>query len=309
MSIMVRNKNRYIYSVKLKLKKYLHSHPILLERYLRLKALFINRKVGSSDIKNSLFNKIYIETISYCNNDCAFCPASTNNTVKKPEYLMAQDLYLKILEELKNLSFRGTVAFHCNNEPLLDERLVSWVKMARASLKSNFFYIYTNGILLNVDLANQLFDAGLNRIIVNNYNDRYDLLTPIRNLIDSSKALHGEVILNYRLKSEYLGNRAGQSLNAKNYLRRPLNIICKRPLLEIVIGYDGTVPLCCADGLWKISLGNVVNSSLKDVWFCEAFSKIKSALIKGDRTCTEICKVCDVFMLEAPKGMSAILVD
>ena len=253
--------------------------------------------------KNGLFKKIFIETVSYCNNDCIFCPASSKAGIKKPENFMSEDLYAKILKELKGISFKGSVAFHCNNEPLLDKRLASWIRRARDLLKTNYFYLYTNGILIDVKSANQLFDAGLNRIIIDNYNDEHELIPSVRDLARSPFLVKGEVIVDYRFKNDYFGNRAGQSPNAEIFLKKALKLICARPLMEIVVGYDGTVPLCCADGLWRVKMGNAMESNLKDIWFSDGFRRTRSSLLKGQRSCVEICKVCDALYLPSLKGI------
>lgn len=302
MALIVRNKNKYVYGLKSKVKAYLYHNQFMLKRYLRLKEIFIKSN-GVPDSEGILFNKVFIETISYCNNDCAFCPASSKIGAKKPENFMPESLYMKILNELVNLSFTGSLAFHCNNEPLLDKRLVSWIKTARGLLKTNFLYLYTNGILINGELADKLFVAGLNRIIINNYNDSHELIPAVKQLIDNAAILRGEVIVNYRFKADYLGNRSGEAPNAGGFLKAPLKIMCLRPLREIVIGYDGSVPLCCADGLWKVIMGNAQKSSLRDIWFSDSFSEIRESLAKGDRSCSKICKVCDALNFSAPGGI------
>lgn len=288
--------------MKSRIKEYIHSNPLLLKSYFNLKESIIKSN-SVLNIKNSLFKKVFIETISYCNNDCAFCPASTNAEAKTSQSLMPEDLYMKILNELAGLDFTGSIAFHCNNEPLLDKRLVSWITIARALLKTNFFYLYTNGLLIDIELTNQLFEAGLNRIIIDNYDDNHKLIPSVKNLVHNQPALQGEVIVNYRLKDEYLGNRAGQSPNSRFFLKEPLNIMCIRPSKEIVIGFDGTVPLCCADGLWKMIMGNIKNTSLKDIWFLDSFKRIRKSLVDGNRSCTEICKSCDALNFSAPEGI------
>lgn len=291
MSVKINNKNKALYFIKQRLKQYLYSYNYMLFT------------MSGSHSNNLLFNKIYIETVSCCNNDCAFCPASVTNKVKSPDSFMQEKLYLKVLEELVSLNYQGSVAFHCNNEPLLDKRLPNFVKLAREKLKNNFFYIYTNGILINTDLANSLFVSGLNRVIVNNYNDDYKLIPSIKDIVKNNRFIKGEVIVNYRLKNEYLFNRAGQSPNVKNPLRKPLKAVCLRPLKEIVVGYDGTVPLCGSDGLWKMRMGNVRELSIKDIWFSEGFNRVREALIKGDRGFSDICRVCDVVNFPKEKGV------
>jgi len=292
-----------MHSITSKIRKFIHNRPFILSGYFGVKAIFVKLNGSIKTGEQELFKKIFIETISYCNNDCAFCPASCKSGVKNPQNFMSEDLYLKILKELKDISFKGSLAFHCNNEPLLDRRLASWVKKARDLLKDNYFYLYTNGVFIDVGLVNELFEAGLNRIIVNNYNDEYILNPSIRKLVEDSFMLKGEVIVNYRVKSDYLGNRAGESPNAGSFLKKPLNIICPRPLRELVVGYDGTVPLCCADGVWKVKMGNLRETSIKDIWFSDFFKMVRKSLSMGDRKSTEICKACDALKFFSPKGI------
>jgi len=292
MSLIIRNKSKSLYGMKLYFKQHIYGNRFLLKQYLKGKEMFIRNRIPRIG-ENTLFQKIFIETVSYCNNDCRFCPASARVGLKNRAHVMSETLYQKIIKELADLSFAGSMAFHCNNEPLLDERLESFISRARALLKDNFFYLYSNGTLINKELAQRLFGAGLNRMIISNYNDSHELLPQVKGLIDHWSDMQGEMIVDYRHTHEYLGNRAGESPNAQYILEKPLDIACFRPLTEIVVGYDGTVPLCCADGLWKVTLGNAQRSTLSEIWFSQRFKEVRTALGKGDRGCTEICSLCD----------------
>lgn len=302
MPLIVRNKNKYIYIAKSKIASYVYHNHFMRNSYLRIKELIIKNSFHLEGNTSSLFKKVFIETVSYCNNDCVFCPASSKVQAKSPDNFMSDSLYAKILDELAEVNFSGSIAFHCNNEPLLDERLSDWIKKARNILRRNFFYLYTNGILINTELSNRLFESGLNRIIINNYNNKYELIPSLKNLVLNSSLLKGEVIINYRLKDEYLRNRAGESPSAVLSLKEPLRIICIRPSMELVIGYDGTVPLCCADALWRTVMGNIKESHIKDIWFSSSLTKVRNSLLKGERNCIEICKVCDSLQIPAFKG-------
>lgn len=299
--LKLRNSNKYLYGARLTLKKYIRRNEFLLKGMLKIRERLIKFK-GFPEDADGLFSKVFIETVSYCNNDCAFCSASKNKGFKKPDNFMPESLFSKIINELKELSFCGSVAFHCNNEPLLDGRLPGWIRIAREKLKNNFFYLYTNGTLINAKLAGDFFEAGLNRIVINNYSLKHELIEPINEFTKDFQGKRGEIIINYRRKTEYLGNRAGESPNAALVLKKSFDIVCIRPAKEIVIGYDGTVPLCCGDVLWKTVLGNVRGSCLKDIWFSQEFKRIRSALLRGDRTYSETCRICDVLDFPAPQG-------
>jgi len=300
--LIIRNKNREIYGLKSKIRKYCRHNRFVFNTLLRMKELII-KKGAACQGEDKLFDKIYIETVSYCNNDCPFCAASVKVGIKRPGDFMQEALFMKIITELKDISFSGSVAFHCNNEPLLDSRLVFLIKKARGLLKGNYFYLYTNGILLNVKLANDLFEAGLNRIILNNYNDEFKPLPSVKDILNNSGDLKGEVILNYRFKKEYLQNRAGQNPYADILLKKPLDVLCVRPSREMVVGYDGTVPLCCVDAAWKAVMGNVKEARLEDIWFSDLFKNARKLLAAGDRRGVEICRLCDALNFSAPKGI------
>ncbi|MBN1869568.1 MAG: SPASM domain-containing protein [Candidatus Omnitrophica bacterium] len=299
--LKVRHKNKYLFDLKKGIRRILYSHEPVLKGYLKAKEIFIKRNSLPYD-KDALFEKIFIETVSQCNNDCGFCPVPSKGEGSPEGRFMTEGLFAKIMNELAGLSFKGSVAFYCNNEPLMDRRLPFWVKEAREKLHNNFFYLYTNGTLISLEGANQLFETGLNRIIIDNYDDEHRLIPPVQDLMDHAASLKGEVILDYRHKNDYLGNRAGQNPNPGVVLKEPLRLRCVRPSRELVVGYDGTVPLCCADGLWKVRMGNVQETGLKDIWFSGHFKDVRRILWEADRSVTEICRVCDAVNLSCPKG-------
>ena len=140
--IKIRNNNRYICRVKSKIRRWIYTNPLSLVKYLKLKEIFIKHMTVRYD-KGGIFKKIFIETVSYCNNDCIFCPVSSKAGARKPGNFMSEDLYAKILKELKDISFKGSVGFHCNNEPLLDKRLVSWIQKSEGFIEHQLFlFIY-----------------------------------------------------------------------------------------------------------------------------------------------------------------------
>lgn len=206
---------------------------------------------------------------------------------------MSKDLYLKILNELKVLDFDGRFIFHGNNEPLLDKRLCDLIGIARGLFPKNYFSMNSNGLCINATLELDLFNAGLTELTINNYTDNLELLPSVKNILNNLDPAKVDINIVCSLKNDFRTNRAGETLGPKYHLKRPLKFVCQRPLTELIIGYDGTVPLCCADALWKEEMGNATQNSLKEIWFSQNFDNIRRALALGDRSCTEICKVCD----------------
>jgi MoaA/NifB/PqqE/SkfB family radical SAM enzyme len=73
---------------------------------------------------------IEIEIHSYCNRTCWFCPNSFLDRKHKIE--MKEWVYLKILQELKDMKYKEVISFSRYNEPLSDMNLfVKRLKQAK----------------------------------------------------------------------------------------------------------------------------------------------------------------------------------
>jgi hypothetical protein len=74
-----------------------------------------------------------IETTTYCNRRCSYCPNSVfERSLRKNEHLMAPALFRKIVDELADISFKGSLSPHLYGEPLTDSRLISFMDYAHA---------------------------------------------------------------------------------------------------------------------------------------------------------------------------------
>ena len=240
-----------------------------------------------------LFNHICVETVSYCNNNCPFCAASTLYGHKSKTSFMSEQLYMKILSELKEINYKGSLGFWCNNEPLVDERIFDFIKKARDVFPNTPFGMYTNGILVNKEKAERLFKLGLNRLVISNYDDDFKLLNGVRDVYENLDPNLGDVEISLQLKNNFKSYRAHETLGTDFSLPRPFHLICERPNREIIVVYNGTVPLCCADASWKQKMGNVNERNLTEIWFSPEYRRIRQALLKSDRSCNHVCAQCD----------------
>ena len=69
--------------------------------------------------KTAIFKKIHIETNSFCNRSCSFCPQSEYDIAET----MEDDIFSKIVKELKDINFDGLAGLYMRNEPLIDKKL------------------------------------------------------------------------------------------------------------------------------------------------------------------------------------------
>src|SRR6266567_68476 len=89
-----------------------------------------------------LFNRISIETISFCNRSCHFCPVAWNDRGKVH---MTDALFEKIANELGSLAFDGVAQLFLLSEPFIDHTLNAKARLLRERCPQASFYISSNG--------------------------------------------------------------------------------------------------------------------------------------------------------------------
>lgn len=240
---------------------------------------------------SGLFKIIHIETLSFCNGACTFCAAAAQFKMMDGAK-MPVEVYNKVLSDLRDLDYRGRISLYSNNEPLLDKRLVEFVGMARGACPSAYIELKTNGKLLTAPLAEGLFRNGLDILVVNDYNQRWEHSRPVqrfRHQFDFSK---GRVVIEWRSEVERLSNRAGTNPSSRP-LREPLQAFCVRPFEMITVNPRGDTALCSNDVFFQHVTGNVMKQSLREIWLGEEYRRVRRAMVEKDRTCTSVCRVCD----------------
>ena len=70
------------------------------------------------------------------------------------------------------------------------------------------------------------------------------------------------------------------------------NAPCHRPLIRMIIQYDGEVCNCCEDMSGTFKLGNVYQNSIEEIWFSEHHQRIITDLVNGERDRYELCRNC-----------------
>jgi len=240
-----------------------------------------------------MFNDINIETTTFCNRRCEYCPNSKfDRSLKQNEKLMTQDTFKKVIKDLKAIRYSGRISPHFYGEPLTDKRLVELLKYAHENIPKAKLEIYTNGDLLSIDMLESFYAIGVNNFVVTLHgNDEerkhnkeriYGLKKYIK---ENKKAIKMDIIdisSNY-----YLSNRAGL-VNVKNKSKA---IACQYATSPLVMNYNGDVLLCCNDYLGQVIFGNVRKKSLLDIWNDIRFKNIRNE-IRKNKFRLNICKKC-----------------
>lgn len=236
-----------------------------------------------------LFNQVLIETRTDCNNHCTFCPQTH---FKKNLGVMSIDCFYGIINQLIEIQYAGRIAFFLSNEPLLDNRLIDMIKIARSSSPRFFLDITTNGKLLTLAILDKLFAFGLDNITINDYRADRDsgmsiISDNLREIMDKYKN-NPKVSYRPRRTDEILFNYAGIIHQRETNNKYGF---CNYPFRKIAIAYNGEILLCCNDFSYKTSMGNIFKDSMVDVWNSDEFNQHRVALLNNERI--GLCAKCN----------------
>lgn len=266
--------------------------------YIRnLSIKFVNRTVRNRytnfNSGVSIFRDVNITTKTGCNYSCPFCPVNKEG-IEVPEGKMKKSLYQRIIDELAELKFSGSIALHINNEPLLDERLPEMVSIARNKCPEATIYISTNGAKADKKTIQNLMEAGISYIIINDYTSSNSIIKKINGMALPNHYMKRLNFCERSLEEDQttgLCNRAG-NVSWFYIPQTPLDLFCNIPFKQIYIGHDGRVSLCCMDIKFEEVMGDVSKDSLQNIWRNRKYGLIRQKLLNYDRK-DIICEKCD----------------
>jgi radical SAM protein with 4Fe4S-binding SPASM domain len=259
------------------------------DRFMRLRSRSLSDYYRSFDPGRDLFQKIAIATQTTCNYSCSFCSVNKKD-VALPQGRMTDALFHQIVDQLETLRFKGAVALYINNEPLLDDRLTSFVSLVRRKCPESTIYFSTNGSKLTRPLLEALITAGVSYIQLNDYTPKHAVIRKI-----SSWQLSDETMSHLRVRErsfdEQLLNMTG-TVPGVPVPKEPLPLFCRYPFKEIYVGHDGRVTLCCYDIGFKETVGDLHHQSLLEIWRGSNLNRVRQKLLALDRS-ELVCAKCD----------------
>jgi len=226
---------------------------------------------------------VEIETDWQCNRHCWYCSRLNQGAT------MTEELFHKIIFDLKTWGFKGRICLHGTNEPLLDKRICEFIGFIKVNLPESPIVIYSNGDLLTNETMSQLVAAGMDKIMVSIHQPTPDKelfrLTqiaaeyPIMKLMDYRDGYRNDALWNKG--NEVLAKKIGE---IKKYSRCYLIYNC-------VVSSNGNVLLCCQDGLRENVMGNLNINSVQEIWESSEFKNVRQQVSQGKFN-LPICKCC-----------------
>ncbi len=249
-------------------------------------------RMGDAE-EQPLFELVELESINRCNSGCTFCPVNKKADTRE-FHQMSEELFHKIIDELAELNYSYRLGLYSNNEPFLDEHIIERAKYAREKLPNAFLEIYTNGTQLTLDKFLEIMPY-LDSLKIDNYHQQLKLHKPVQEIYDycMEHEVYMEKLRIYpRKMDEVLSTRGGSAPNAQ--IKKTLDAGCILPFKQMVIRPDGKVSLCCSDALGQMTLGDLTNESLMEVWNGTAYRGIRKRLKDAGRAGIRLCKECDM---------------
>jgi len=273
---------------------------------------------------------IQIQTSSYCNASCIFCPYQ--DVVKKlPQGKMEWELFKKIIDECaKHKDKVHQIIPFLMNEPLIDKDIIKCIKY----IKRYGFYVNlaTNASNLTPDISQKLIDYGVDIVIINmpsidedeyhknvpnikfqrvmeNINNFVECTHDTQNMeriiqINRTNETDEELLLKsvkywedkgVRVKIRYIMDRAGILQRFPQNIRISHLKGCRtnRHLYWFHILFNGDVILCCQDWERKHILGNVKEKSIYEVFHSKEYFHIRKQIEGLEKFSDLICTKCE----------------
>ena len=109
--------------------------------------------------------KVHIQTQSYCNGRCLFCPYPEVSG-KLEQGKMDWAVIEKIANEISQWNKLRKVVLMLQNEPLLDKDFFKVVRYLKSVRPQTEIFTATNGSLLNESVVKEIVECGLDEIVI-----------------------------------------------------------------------------------------------------------------------------------------------
>ena len=281
------------------------TEEIIEENKTRTKPLFktiaVNikrRTVIVNDILSKYKNKpipswIELSLIDVCNRSCSFCPKSDPKIAPDTHQKMSLSLIDKLCNELREIGYKGSVVLCGYGEPMLHKEInIICKKLSQVS----FVEVVTNGDPLSPKKIKELYANNVNKVLVSMYDGAHQI-KKFNEMIEKAGVPKDFVILrdrwhdstkDYGLK---LTNRTG-TINIGNQEKVGAFTKCFYPSYQFLIDWNGDIFLCPQDWQRRVTMGNMMQQHIFDIWDGKIMNKFRKDLIYGNRK-NSPCNLCN----------------
>jgi EPS-associated MarR family transcriptional regulator len=236
---------------------------------------------------------IELSIIDVCNRSCSFCPKSDPKVAPDTYQKMQMNLINKLAQELKEIDYKGSVVLCGYGEPMLHKNInIISKKLSEVA----YVEIVTNGDTLSSKQIKDLYTNNVNKLLISMYDGEHQR-KKFQEMVEQSKVPKDFVILRdrwYDEKKDYglkLTNRGGTiSIGDQEEVGKFKK--CFYPSYQFLIDWNGDIFLCPQDWQRRVTMGNMMQEHIFDIWTNKIMTKFRKNLINGNRDDSP-CSMCN----------------
>jgi len=256
------------------------------------------RTVIVNDILSKHKNKpipswIELSIIDVCNRSCSFCPKSDPKVAPNTYQMMKMNLINKLTQELKDIRYKGSVVLCGYGEPMIHKDInLICKKLSEAS----FVEVVTNGDSLSSNKIKELYDNNVNKLLISMYDGKHQIEKFDKMRIKSGVPEDFVILRDrwYDEKTDYglkLTNRTG-TISIGNQEEIGKYKKCFYPSYQFLIDWNGDIFLCPQDWQRRVTMGNMMQDHIFDIWTNKIMTKYRKKLLNGNRD-ESPCNACN----------------
>ena len=236
---------------------------------------------------------IELSLIDVCNRKCTFCPKSNSDIAPDTFQKMSRKIIDNIYDQLRKINFKGTISLCGYGEPLLHKDLNYIVK--KLSAISNVEVI-TNGDVLSPKILQDLYIAKVSKVLISMYDgpeqiNKFEEIRRKANVPDEMLILRDRWYDKLNDFGVKLTNRAG-TVKTGEQAEVNLSAKCFYPAYQFLIDWNGDVFLCPQDWQRRVTMGNVMQETIFEIWTGKIITNFRKNLLSGKR-CSSPCSSCN----------------
>ncbi len=236
---------------------------------------------------------IELSIIDVCNRTCSFCPKSDPKIAPDTYQKMQMNLINKLANELKEIRYKGSVVLCGYGEPMLHKDInIICKRLSEVS----YVEVVTNGDTLSPKKIKELYQNNVNKLLISMYDGNHQI-EKFNKMVEESNVPKDFVILRdrwYDEKKDYglkLTNRTG-TINIGDQEEIGKYKKCFYPSYQFLIDWNGDVFLCPQDWQRRVTMGNMMQEHIFEIWSGKIMEKFRKNLINGKRLDSP-CTVCN----------------
>lgn len=271
---------------------------------------------------------VYVELTNKCNLNCIMCD---RGALSRQKLEMGMELFQRVIDNASEIGV-PEVKLNRFGEPLLQPLLIDMIRYAKDKGIPRVYFT-TNATLLNETLARKIITSGVDSITFSvdggtpqtyekirrgaRYNKVVKNIEGFARIRQELGQTKPEMVLNTILMQDTVDEmplvfqKWGLIVNKINVIPvgkygnvedhsgidreslQPDKRVCHHPFDRLLVFWDGTVTVCCADINGALSVGNILNERLEQIWRNQKIDNIRKMLIKKEYKAIPICARCD----------------